>query len=284
MISKLAGIILLLVISFQGCAESSNIEDTAFLWLEYGKKINETNGSVTQTVYLKSSSDSLTIADIKNLTAFYCDGRQKGEKQYYIIPIEQKDGLYFLSVNTSTQFLYHVYVTGTCAQEHFTAQIAFPLYGDGLDKNIKKEPVLLESSKTFTSIDLVSAGNFPWAQTGQTFQFLYKPIHPSSYPVQEMKLIDIGKKSYEKLMPGDDGRFSFTPPHDQRLDDGGYHEYKEIILYTEEFVGNEVYKTSMNLLLRRSLSAHNNLTLGLCFFFAVMAVISGVVLFRRRSF
>ncbi|TWH49194.1 hypothetical protein Salpa_5400 [Sporomusa sp. KB1] len=279
----LAGIILLVSICLHGYAKSSNLESAAFLWLEYGKKINEPNGSVTQTVYIKSSNDSLDIADIKDLTAFYCDGREKGEKQYYEIPVEEKNGLYVLRVNTASPFRYYIYVTGTCSGEHFTAQISFLLYANGFADNREKKPALLEKPRPFPFIDLRSGEGY-WPQTGQTFQFIYTPINQSGDPVKEMKIIDLTNKCSEKLTLDAGGMFSFTPSHDKRLDESGYSEYKEILVYTEELAGNEVYKTSMNLLLHRSLTAHRDLKPGIFLFFATMAASVAIVLLRRRSF
>lgn len=283
-ICKLAGLTLLLFVCFQGYAESSSFENKEFIWLEYGEKVNETNGSATQTVNIKSSTDSLPIAEIHALTAFYCDRWQTGEKQYYTIPIEQKEGLYFLRVNTSSRFYYQIYVTGSRQGEHFTAQIAFPLYADGIDKNMKKEQVLLDKPEKFPDIEFRSAGNTARPQTGQTFQLLYKPVNLSNDSVKEIRIIDLNNKSAEQLTPDAAGMFSITPPHDQRLDSGGYDAYKETIVYAEEVVANEVYKTSLNLILRRSSSAHRNLSQGIVFFFFAMMLILAIVLFRRRSF
>lgn len=280
-----AGIFLICLL-FVHNAECSGFKDRpAFLWLEYGTKQEETDGSVTQTIHITSSADSLILPEITDLNAFYYDGRQTGEKQYYRIPIERKDGQYFLKVNTSSRLLYYVFVTGSRQREHFTAQITFPLYADGMDKRIKQGQVPAEAGKVFPTIELERTENLYWSlTTGQTLRFLYKAAQPSEHVAQTMQVFDLRNKTSTELLPDAAGIFSFTPPHDKRLDDGGYNEYKEAIVYTEETVGNEVYKTSMNLLLRRSYLAHNNLTHGLLLFFLAVAVSIAIVLFRRRSF
>ncbi|HML88443.1 MAG TPA: hypothetical protein PKA28_08345 [Methylomusa anaerophila] len=281
----LAGIFLAFLLLVHS-AECSGFEDRpAFLWLEYGTKQDERDGSATQTIYITSSAESLTLAELTDLTAFYHDGRQTGEKQYYRIPVEQQDGRYFLRVNTSSRFFYHVVVTGSRQGEHFTAQTTFPLYADGMDKRIEQGRAMAKNTKVFPAIELDLSGNpYRTLMTGQTFRFLYKPVYSPGHAVREMQILDLRNKTSEKLLPDAAGIFSFTPPHDKRLDNGGYNAYKETIVYAEEAVGNEVYKTSMNFLLRRSYLAHNNLTHGLLLFFLAMAVSITVVLFRRRSF
>jgi len=275
----LACVTLLILLFFQASAECRSPEDSAFLWLEYGAKKDETDGSVTQTIYITTTAAVINLAEMKDLSAYYCDGRQTGEKQYYRIPIEQRDGRYFLRVNAASQLLYHVFVTGSCQGEHFVAQTIFPLYADGIDR--KRDQDLLENPKDLPAIELNLAGNpYRTLTTGQAIQLRYK----SGQAVREMQIMDLRNKTSAIILPDAAGGFSFTPSHDKRLDNGGYNEYKEIIVYAEEVIGNEIYKTSMNLLLRRSLTAHNNLAQGVLLFFSVMAVSIAIVLFRRRSF
>lgn len=278
-------IALAILLFFHAAAAGGSLEDRTFLWLEYGTKQEETDGSITQLIYINSSSASLKLAELADLTAFYRDGRQKDEKQYYRIPVEQRDGRYFLRINSSSRFLYQVFVTGSRQGEHFTAQTIFPLYADGLDKRGQQTPVLLESEKRNPAIELDRSGNpYRSLMTGQTLRFLYKPVQSSGPGVRAVQINDVRNKTSADLLPDAAGIFSFTPAHDERLDNGGYNEYKELIVYAEETAGNEVYKTSMNLLLRRSYSAHNNLPQGLLLFFLAVTVSIAIVLFRRRSF
>jgi hypothetical protein len=280
----LACVTLLILLFFQVSAECRSPEDRAFLWLEYGAKKDETDGSVTQTIYITTTAAVINLAEMKDLSAYYCDRRQTGEKQYYRIPIEQRDGRYFLQVNTSSSFLYQVFVTGSFQGENFIAQTIFPLYADGMDKQQNKD-LTMEKPKAFPAIELNVSGNpFRTLTTGQTIQLRYKPINSSGQAVREMQIMDLRNKTSAIIWPDAAGGFSFTPSHDKRLDNGGYNEYKEIIVYAEEVIGNEIYKTSMNLLLRRSSTAHNNLAQGVLLFFSAMAVSIAIVLFRRRSF
>lgn len=284
-IFKAAGIALLLFISFHGGAKCSSFENTAFLWFEYGQKINESNGSVTQTVYINSSDDSLDISEVNDLTAFFCNGeQQQEERQYYFIPIEHKDGRCFIRVNTTSPFRYQIYLTGSCQKQHFTAQIAFPLYADNSHNKQEERPALLETIQPFASIEQRSRNAYWWPQTGQLFQFRYKSAVSHGNSVNEITIFDTMNNNFEKIIPDAVGVFSFIPHHDKQLDASGNYGYKELIIYAEEPVGDMVYKTSLNYLVHRSFTAHHDLKAGTSLFFITFTVVLAVVFFRRRRF
>ena len=278
---SLISILLFIGTGFVECGNNGNFP---LLWLEFGQKSYETDGSATQTVNIKSSDASLNITDIQDLTAFYTDGQQRGERQYYSIPIEQQNGRYFLKVNTASQFRYQIYVTGTRQEERYTAQIFFPLYANSLHKNQEKKQMLPKNIRPFASIDQQSQNAYWWPQTGQPFRFSYNSGDRASAFVNEITIMDMSNNSAEKTIADSVGVFSFTPAHDQRLNNKGNYGYKELLIYAEERVGNTVYKTSMNYLVHRSFTAQRDLKTGTFLFFATMAACLAIVLIRRRRF
>jgi hypothetical protein len=279
---KVVALILLLLLPSLCYAEDGSLSNDGNFWLSYGKRMRETDGSVTQIINLKSNVDAMNIAAVQNLTAFFCDEWQKGEKQYYSVPIEQEAGQYFLRFNTASQFNYHVYVTGTFEDQHLTAQTFFSLYA-GLDKTQDKEKVLREKPNSFSSFERTARASY-WLQTGQTLPFIYKSANPSLYKVNPVQVIDLDHNRMEVISPDSAGRFSFTPPHDQRLDNSGYFAAKEILVYTEEHVAGKVYKTSLTLPVHRSITAHHNRQLGISLFFFTLLASASIVIYRRRRF
>lgn len=273
-------IIFLFFLIFQGSAQGAVPENPTYLWLQYGEKQNERDGSITQTIYLKSSNESFDLAKVKDLRAFYWDGTKKGQRNYYNIPIKEQKNSYYLQVTASSRFVYQIVVTGTYQGEHYKAQIAFPLYTNAFKEKDNKEEIKLENGKLSPFIDFKLTA---LSQTGKPLKFLYKPISPEN-KVQEIRVVDLSKNYSEKIFANSEGIFSLVPPHDKNLDNGGSLKYKELIIYAEEMLGNQTYKTSMNILLRRSAAAHRNLGQGVQLFFATMVISLLVILLQRRRF
>jgi hypothetical protein len=273
--------VFVLFVSMQPCTAANVMDSSAFIWLQNGEQFYETDGSATQIVYIKGSG-SMNSADLRELRAFYCDERSTSEKQYYPIPIEQKDGNYSLRVTTPTRARYLIHVAAKHHEEQLMAQIAVYLYGRGETKKRSKS-ILQPQDITFPSLELRSSGNSMRPQTGQTLKLTYKSVHPQAGALKEMNVIDLKNKSIENLLPDADGVFVMIPPHDPQLNRSGNAAYKEMIVYVKETAGEKVYKTSMNILLRRSSAAFRNLQHGFFLFFVTLIAVLAMVLYRRRS-
>jgi len=277
----LAGVVLLCCWPFPYCAGASALAKSSYVWLENGEQYSEDDGSVTQIVYIKSG-EGINIADLQDVNAFYCDERQQGEKKYYKLPVDKREDRYYLRITTPTRARCLVYFTAKQREEQLVAQMSLYLYGRGTP-NKKSEPILLKRPAVVPSLALQSSGNIMRPQTGQKLQIVYTSADDKTGVLNEMEITDLKIKSTEKLLPNDTGLFVFIPPHDQLLNSGGNSAYKELIVYAEETDGAKVYKTSMNILLRRSSSAFRNMPHGIILFCSTLLATLAAVLYRRRS-
>ena len=273
-------------------AEGSNasLPDDNFLWIEFGDRVKEKDGSLTQLLnicYGKFSNRQNSLSDTKQLTAFYTMKQKDnaGNDIFYTADIEKKGGINIIEINSVKTNRITVMVTGKNntgrIKKCYLAKTSFVLFGKSADK--KRKETLLSSSKPDCKFDMrIAPEHSYWPQTGNPLRIELLFDKRSLY---EKKLHVFDKNlGYSKVNTGKTDCFSYVPPEDKRLNQKSETSYKQTVLAAEETAGGISYRTSYTLLLHRSRYGNMNTRLGTGIFASAMAVVFITVAAGRRTF
>ena len=252
----------------------------AFLWIAYGPQIKEKDGSLTRRFYIKGL-EGCQGGHLK-LSAFYLSrrARGKGPGRCYPVNIKDKDGTPYLDINTGLFSRMELHVSAACGKRRYRAATVLFMFGKSEVVTTNPLPALASPPPLGPYIHLRPARQHYWMQTGQTYHFAYRGKAGGADAVQVMENGDL----LGSLALGPQGGFSYTPPHDPKLDQAEPSASKQAVLLIDETTPQGGVASTFTLLLHRSRHGHLQLAPGL----ALVALVALGVLFcvirkRRRS-
>jgi hypothetical protein len=253
----------------------------AYLWISYGSKIRQKDGSITQRYHIRTSSPSGLAGDFcLDLKAYYRLGSRSAQARGYgLAPITCSKGdgtIGSFEINSKTNAHIAVFVVGTCGTMRWMAQASHPLFGHA-SPDAQSSPALVDLPTDFARLHLIHARHNFYMQTGSTYHFSYRGKNgittaPAVYETRE--------RVAELALRPDHG-LAYTPPHDTRLDRSGHYATKEAVVWVTETAAGKCYATTYTLLLHRSINAHLKRLPGIVFF-AAAAVATGILVNLRK--
>ena len=141
-------------------------------------------------------------------------------------------------------------------------------------------PSLADRLASLPRISLESAEQYYWHQTGVPLGFTIKN---AGIPDPGLTVFENGRIT--PLVPDspDPHRFTYTPPHDERLKKAGYAAARHDIVFTRFSLGRHRYHLSYVLHLHRSRYAHDNHRAGAAVLGAGLFGFTVLVLYKRRK-
>ena len=271
--------LLVIIVPREGFA--SGAECPQSLWLSLGERTRLSDGSLSQRYHLRRSGtgwpeDTLT----PQLQAFYrLSGRNSSGQGLFPAPVTCREGDCSLDIRSTTFARFEVYVVGTCGQRRFMAQTVQTLFG----KSSIAQPSVSESFNDplmdLPQLSLTPSPSDYYMQTGRNYQFNYSGLGGGGVTVA---VIEEHQRPVMALTMHSTGDFTYTPPHDARLDRLGQQAFKETVLLIEEFADNRQYATTFTLALHRSRLAHMSLLPGIGLFSLTAIVVLALVLALKK--
>ena len=264
-----------------------------YIWIDCREQTRQTNGSVSQYYYIRHAGGAPTDCAhrpvYKALYRFrersapkkyrYRYDRLLPETGYYRAPVTCGNGALYFEIASENNVVAEVFVTGTCGRRQFLAQVLHPLFGKALTGQSSLQRPLADLPENLPRIDLGPSPFVTYMQTGQTYHFDY---HHKGSEAGRVSILDKQQPIAAPAM-SEIGAFTYTPPHDPKLDQAGPHRYKQTVALVEENTEEWVYATTHTLLLHRSYVANRRLTPGLILFGAILSALSIIVLFRGKN-
>lgn len=258
---------------------SQSSDEMPLFWLEPTGEVRETDGAVSEKVYLRSRDRAFDFSRVLNLQAFYCDDQEQEQPQYFLLPLEMDETGCFLQVKTRTRYAYHVVMIGEYEGEYLIAQISFRLRAALRQPQEEVDGI----QGTLPSVPLLVLPYFSWPQTGQKFPLTYETKGEKSV-VSNIQLWDSWTGVSIELQPDDEGIFQFVPAHDQILNQSSSSAVKLLVVSAQSTNGNQLYRNSRTILVHRSNAAYKNLWGGVIFFIIVLGgSILFIAIYRRRE-
>lgn len=262
-----------------------------YLWIEYGERIKEKNGSLTQlfSVHYGRFPDMKRGAslEMEGLRAFYSlrekDG--KGEDVFYPLDIDIDVGKSTIRINSLETDNFTVLVEGKRnfgkVKYSYLAKTDFFLFSHSSYKRKKEEPIPYNEIKQRFEISANPEFSY-WPQTGSPIEItpLFNQVRlkeKALYMFDENGDI-IDTKTNEK------GNYTYIPPEDKGLNWKGETAFKQTIIVAEETRQNTNYVSSYTLQLHRSRFKNHKFLPGLGIFCGMLASVFLLVVYQRRKF
>nr|NJM04410.1 hypothetical protein [Desulfobacula sp.] len=277
-----------------GCISLPATADTGcpdYIWIGCGEQTRVKNGAVTQRYYVRTDPDTcLNCTHGIDYQAFY-QFQTSSKKQpyrfapslskedYYRVPIQcGRDGLYFdITAETNTRI--ELYVFGTQGSKRLSAKIVHALFGKAPSRESRDRGEVSRLPEDFPDLRLRPSPGIYYMQTGQAYGLDYTGAGAQA---GTLSVLENGQH-IEDLSVSPDGGFSYTPPHDPKLDRAGSYEFKETVALVKEITPEGDYITSHTLLLHRSYLGRLRLQPGLALFGATILVFAGITGYYRNK-
>ena len=198
--------------------------------------------------------------------------------EYYHAPIQRNGDDVFLEVECDTNAMIRLFVSGTCEDTCYTAQVAIPLFGRASKGSGKPGNLAEGFPESQPSLRLKPSRGDYYMQTGRDYFFEYSAKGPDA---NKAEILENGKVRAQIVL-GPDGKFAYTPLHDIVLDRTGPRTRKETVVSIREKADGKVYSATHTLILHRSITTHLNLSQGLVLLGATFALFAMFVVYQRR--
>ena len=255
-----------------------------YIWIAYGPRIKEKDGSLTQRFYIQAPDGCLNEPRAKkmNLTAFYLSRRARpmGPRLGRPLAIKYNRGAPYLDINTGRFTRIELHVAATCGKQRYRAATVIFMFGKSGKETTNSLPPSPGLRPPQPYIHLRPDRGHYWMQTGQTFRFVYQGggQNPGAARVME------NQRTMGSVALDPQGAFSYIPPHDPRLDRAEPGAFKQTVLLLTEPTPQGMVASTFTLLLHRSRHGHDHLPAGLALFVLVgLGVLWGVLRKRKRS-
>ncbi len=255
----------------------------AYLWIAYGPQIKEKDGSLTQRFYIQAPNGRLneTSAKEMKLTAFYLSrrARAKGPSLGRPLAVQYQHGAPYLDINIGRFSRIELHVSAACGRQRYRATTVIFLFGKSGKKTINPLPPSPGLRPPQPYIHLRPERGHYWMQTGQNFRFVYQGGGKDPGMARVME----DRRTVGSIALDPQGAFSYTPPHDPKLDRAEPSAFKQTVLLLSEATPQGTVVSTFTLLLHRSRYGRHQMLPGLALFALVgFGVLWGVLRKRRR--
>jgi hypothetical protein len=283
-------IFLLLLFSIDPPKRSAFSPKDDYLWIEFGERIKEKDGSLTLPLeinYGRFPNNRKGDWQLDALRAFYTltEKDDKGNRIFYEAEIEKAKGVYLVRIKSFKTDRFIVLIEGRRTQDeaahYYLAKTSFVLFGHSPLERKKIKPA--PSTEINRQFEISIAPEFSgWPQTCNPVR-----IVPSFNQHQlGEKAVSISDENQDPIEVKTDegGNYTYIPPDDKKLNWKGTRAFKQTVIVAEETRGNTNYVSSHTLLLHRNRFKNRSPVLGAGIFWGSVAGILLLVVAKRKRF
>ncbi len=270
--------------------ETSNL-CPQYIWINCAHQCRHKNGALTQYYYIRYSRDmdpgGLVPGDCTAIYRFRIRSRPKTRpygfdlfsprEGYFTAPVvRDQDGLGF-TITSQGNNIAEVYVTASCGPKQLLAHVVHPIFGKA-PHEAQVQQGSAQLPWNLPQLRLTSKSRVTYMMTGLPYTFMYAP---KGKMIGSVSIIE-EQGQVARLSVSSADTFSYTAPHDPKLDNSGPYDCKQTVVLVEESFADQEYATTRTLLLHRAYLAHNRLKPGLILFCATVLVFSILTIFNRK--
>jgi len=255
-----------------------------YLWLEYGEREKEKNGSVTQHIFLfyGNKNHKLPLSSLKQLQCSFSNkiNCNPSKDSLFVFDINIQDSIGHIRINRFGSHVFNIYATGT---RHFdssffvySAHSSFTLFGKMDKANDSLYKTVAEPKAFPLEIQVFPTYSY-WRETEKPLTFTLQWNGKQIYN-QALLIVDenTGSTSAKR-----DSSYHYLPASDKKIRSGSIVQHKHLILLTQKTNADKTYIATRTLLLHRSRHGFFSLQNGLILF-GISLIITFIIIKRRR--